>query len=249
MYAYYPYSWTDAKRPCAAECAAAVSSLGFDVTTPSFEQRFTACRKATGALAVVAVGNPQWRATVALMDDGQLTMLCAAEHGGDFGEDFVRSVAMMAASFGMTSGGDKWAVLRWWSGCPVVKQTIPFCVGRDEICVLDGVTGDVVVRLNTRGRGGAYRTTSEHPALTAVERLVADCGPASHPQLPLLREVVANAARGAMRLVGARVKWQNADAGAATPTMSVQELSADEALAVTSPVISLRVNPVRQPVC
>jgi hypothetical protein len=52
-----------------------------------------------------------------------------------------------------------------------------------------------------------------------------------------------------MRLVGARVKWQNADAGAATPTMSVQELSADEALAVTSPVISLRVNPVRQPVC
>lgn len=245
-FTHNPYSRTDAKSPVAT-APVNVAPPVFEVTTPSFKEVHFAVISDNrgGALVVQSVGADGRRATVARTPAGQLTMLCEACDAGSV-EDFARVVAMLCAVFGMTSGGEQWCV--GGSGLTPAVAPVPYCIGREAICVFDAATGLEVVSFGTRGRAGVYRTTTAHTDARGVaERVLVECGSASHPQMPLLREIAANAARGAMRLVGARVKWEcDAAALCAAPTkMSVQELDAGSALAVAQPVIKLRVNPVR----
>ena len=248
-FTYNPYSATAVKQLCGASklpVARGCWCVVFEAETPRFVQRFECVGTAALVTVKAVVNNVQWRAT-ALRIGAALVMACDACDTALW-DDFLRVVAMAAASFGMTSGGEKWVVRRgnYDAG---VKQAVPFCIGRDAIRVMDGATGADVVVLSTRGRGGVYRTSSGHNGAAGVaERGVAVCGSASHPQLPLLREVVADAACGAVRLVGARVQWRcDTELGAAVPVMmSVQELPAAAALMVTAPVVCVRVNPVKQ---
>jgi hypothetical protein len=126
--------------------------------------------------------------------------------------------------------------------------TIPFSIGRAAIEVVDGATGAVVAVLTTRGRNGSYATTSTMTgALTGQQERAVVSGDVTHPQLPLVREIVGHAASGVMRLSGARVKWQaRGDLGAVAPLeMTVTEVADPAALvAISSPVIRVGVNPV-----
>ncbi|CUG81238.1 Hypothetical protein, putative [Bodo saltans] len=242
-----PYSVTAVTQPWAAKPSA--PRVVFEVETPRIVQRFE-CAGSAAAVTVRACGAVQWHA-LALRTRDALVMYCGEARDAELQGDFMRVVAMAAACFGMTSGGEKW-VVRCGRTDAEVKQAVPFCIGRSAIRVMDGVTGAEVVALSTRGRDGVYRTTSERSGAAGrvSERSVLLCGSASHPQLPLLREVVGGALRGVVRLVGARVQWRcDAGVGETVPVMSVQELAASAAVVVSAPVVSLRVNPVKQYDC
>lgn len=160
-------------------------------------------------------------------------------------DDLLRALAFVAASYGITTGGEVW---RTYVGGAVVWCTIPFSIGRAAIEVVDGATGASVAAFTTRGRNGSYATTSTTAgALTAKQERAVVSGDVTHPQLPLLREIVGHAASGVMRLSGARVKWQaRGDLGAVAPLeMTVTEVADPAAfVAISSPVIRVGVNPV-----
>ncbi len=177
-----------------------------------------------------------WAAIARQVDDVPLMeyTVCTAHDE----EDFLRAMATIAAAFEMTSGGETWMVRR---PDQTIAREIPFCIGRELICMRDG-GGNDVVKYATRGRAGVYRTTSH---CRGTERVVSCRGEVSHPQVPLLRELVRSAKVGTVRLVGAKVQWK-AEAGArcAAPLMVAHELPECDALVVDAAVIHLRVNPV-----
>lgn len=172
--------------------------------------------------------------------------------GTPYLEEVVRALAAVGAFYGITTGGETWRISCLDGPFTHVKrnyaQKIPFSIARGAIKVVDASAGNLEVAvLTTRGRNGAYTTTSCMSGGAPRDLAAAECGCVSHPQLPLMRAIVANAASGVMRLAAARVKWQADDEldAVAPQAVSLTEIADDAAApTVAWPVIRLGVNPV-----
>lgn len=153
-------------------------------------------------------------------------------------EDFQRIFAAIAAAFKATSGGELWSIRVAGRAGGVVEKLLFFAIGRSAISVKEKATGSTVVTYTTTGRGATYSTKSALCGPDCTERRVS-CVPASHPQLPLLRVVVAAAVAREVRLAGAKVQWVSV---AAPPMVALR--NARTAIALVDPCVVLAVYPV-----
>ncbi|CUG83080.1 Hypothetical protein, putative [Bodo saltans] len=158
----------------------------------------------------------------------------------DHKHEVLRALAAIGAFFGITTGGEKWiGVDKKKPLCP-----IPFSIGRKAIVVKDG--SEVVATYQSRGRDDNYTAKLEIlPTSEGTVRAVATIGRVSHPQLPMLREIVANAVSGVMRFSGARWKWGKHDGvpDVGPRCMTINEL--DDAPTVSMPEIYVGIVPVK----
>ncbi|CUG83056.1 Hypothetical protein, putative [Bodo saltans] len=185
-------------------------------------------------------------------------------------DDLLRALAVIAAAYGLTSGGKEWLVscgslmpsdkteeTPTTTTIPQERQPIPFSIGRVFLDIVDGNTE--IAKFGTRGRGKGVVTftTTLRPMKRDRSPTKDDQSPkedvlditsnVSHPQLPLLRVVVQSlAVNRTLHIKGFRVKWQGLPTGDAVAPLALRIIPRETPIYVDSPTIMLEVNPVKK---